>query len=144
MKLRAFALLLLTGASALAQPLTTSFTFQGQLASAGSPASGVYDFQFVLFDAASAGAQVGPTLCGDNLTLSAGGTFTAQLDFGSHFAGSQRFLEVRVRQDSGLNCTNAAGFTTLSPRQILTAAPNALFSISATSAANAATAVNAT
>jgi hypothetical protein len=133
-------------AIALGQPLTTSFTFQGELDNGTSLASGTFDFQFVLFDAAVAGAQLGPTLCSDNVTVT-GGKVTVQLDFGSQFAGSQRFLEVRVRQDTGLDCTNAAGFTALTPRQNLTATPNALFALNAataTTATSATTAVNAT
>src|SRR5262245_8261372 len=84
--------------SASAQPLTTAFTYQGSLTASGSPASGVYDFKFALFDAAAGGAQLGPQLCSDNLSVN-GGTFTVQLDFGSQFAGQQRFLEIWVRQD---------------------------------------------
>jgi hypothetical protein len=120
-------------ALALAQPLTTAFTFQGQLTSTGSPASGLYDFQFALFDAASGGSQQGPTLCSDNVAVS-GGVFTVTLDFGAQFSGSQRFIEVRARQDSGLSCADATGFTTLSPRQSLTASPNAAFSLSTANA----------
>jgi hypothetical protein len=114
----------------LAQPLTTAFTLQGRLDNAGSPASGVYDFQFALFDGAAGGSQLGTTLCSDNVAVS-GGTFTVQLDFGAQFAGNQPYLEVRVRQDTGLSCGSAAGFTTLAPRQNLTAAPNAAFSLNA-------------
>ena len=40
----------------------TSFTYQGRLTDGGSPASGAYDLQFVLFDAAVGGSQVGPIL----------------------------------------------------------------------------------
>jgi hypothetical protein len=129
-----------------AQPLTTAFTYQGDLTTAGAPATGTYDLRFRLFDALAGGAQQGPTLCSDNVSV-AGGAFTAQLDFGSQFAGQQRFLEIDVRLDTGLPCGNATGFTTLAPRQPLTAAPNAAFSINAASAStatNATTAANAT
>lgn len=47
----ALAAALALASSALAQPLSTAFTFQGELASAGSPATGTYDFKFLLFDA---------------------------------------------------------------------------------------------
>jgi hypothetical protein len=133
-RLIAAALAVLPTLAALAQPLTTAFTFQGRLDNAGSPANGVYDFQFALFDAPAGGSQLGTTLCSDNVAVS-GGIFTAPLDFGSQFTGSQRFLEVRVRHDTGLTCGNATGFTTLTPRQNLTAAPNAVFSLSAANAA---------
>jgi hypothetical protein len=133
---------LLTAALAHAQPLTTAFTFQGQLTNNAAPVSGVYDLEFRLFDSVTGGTQVGPTLCADNITVTAGQVAT-QLDFGSQFAGQQRFLEVAVRVDTGLNCANASGFTTLSPRQQLTATPNAVYSLNAASAANATTAQSA-
>jgi hypothetical protein len=120
-------------ATSLAQPLTTAVTFQGQLDSAGTPVSGTYDLRFTLFDSAVGGAQVGPQLCSDNISI-ANGRFTVQLDFGAQFAGSQRFLEVAAREDTGLACAVSTGFVTLSPRQNLTAAPNAVFALSAASA----------
>jgi hypothetical protein len=131
---------------ALAQPLTTAFTFQGQLHSGTNAASGTYDLRFALFDSASGGAQVGPLLCSDNLAV-VNGLVMVQLDFGSQFAGSKRYVEVRVRQDTGLGCADGTGFVTLLPRQELTAAPNSVFAMNAdaaTSAASATTATNAT
>jgi hypothetical protein len=119
-------------APALAQPLPTAFTYQGHLTSAGSPAAGAHDFQFVLYDAATGGAQIGPTLCADNVTV-ADGVFTVSLDFGNQYTG-QRYLEVRARQDTGQDCSAPAGFTTLAPRQPITAAPAASFALSAPAA----------
>src|SRR4051812_3267315 len=89
-------------ALATAQPLTTAFTFQGEMRSGATPASGLHDLRFRLYDAATGGAQVGPTLCSDNVTL-AEGRFAVLLDFDAAFAGQQRFIEVDVRADSGLN-----------------------------------------
>ena len=123
-----------------AQPLTTGFTFQGELNNGAAVANGTYDFRFALFDSATGGAQVGPQLCSDNIAV-VNGKLTVQLDFGAQFAGQQRFLEIQVRQDTGLSCSNPAGFVTLTPRQNLSAAPNAVYSLSA---AAAATATNAT
>lgn len=125
---------------ALAQPLGTSFTYQGELRSAGVPAAGLHDLRFRLYDAATGGTQIGAMLCSDNVTLNEG-RFTAVLDFGAQFAGQQRFLEIEVRQDTGLACANPAGFTILGPRVALTATPNAAFALNA---ANATNAVNAT
>lgn len=119
-----------------AQPLGTSFTYQGSLRNAGAPAQGVHDLRFRLYDAASGGNQVGATLCADNVGV-ADGLFTTTLDFGAVFGGSQRFLEIDVRPDAGLGCANATGFVTLSPRQPVSAAPNALFSLVSSSAGNA-------
>ena len=52
-------ILLLTGLAPLtAAPMGTAFTYQGRFNSGGSPANGAYDFEFKLFDAATAGTQV--------------------------------------------------------------------------------------
>jgi len=128
--------------AAWAQPLTTAFTYQGELSNASAPADGAYDLRFSLFDAASGGAQVGTTLCVDNVQV-VSGRFIVQLDFGSQYAGQQRFLEVRVRADSGQACANTTGYTTLTPRQPLTAAPYANYATGAGTAAIATTAANA-
>jgi hypothetical protein len=127
---------------ASAQPLTTAFSFQGQLQSAGSPANGLYDLRFRLYDSLLGGVQQGPTLCSNNVTVSQG-VFATQLDFGAVFVGAQRFIEVDVRQDAGLDCTNSTGFTTLGPRQAVIATPNASFALASASAATAANATNA-
>lgn len=119
-----------------AQPLTTAFTYQGELWDSGSPATGPHDFRFRLYDAAVGGGQVGPILCADEVSVTQG-FFTLSLDFGSQFSGQQRFLEIEVRADSGLNCSNATGFTMLVPRQSLTGTPNSIFSLTAASATSA-------
>jgi len=120
-------------------PLGTAFTYSGGLATAGAPANGAFDVRFRLFDSVSGGSQVGPTLCLDNLSVT-NGQLAATLDFGAVFNGQRRFLEIEVRADSGLDCSDASGYTLLSPRQELTATPHALFASSAgtaTSAGNA-------
>jgi hypothetical protein len=132
----ALAALAVLSSLAVAQPLSTAFTFQGELINGADPASGLYDFRFALFDAATGGTQQGPQLCSDNISVS-GGKVTVLLDFGAQFAGQHRFLEVQVRQDTGLSCSNPAGFVILAPRQDLTAAPNAVYSLNAASAATA-------
>src|SRR5262245_24386341 len=110
------------GASALG----TAFTYQGRLADAGSPATGSYDLEARLFDAASGGGQVGPTLTLDDVSV-AGGLFTVTLDFGAAaFNGNDVWLEIRVRPGASIGA-----FATLSPRQPLRGAPNALFAAKA-------------
>jgi len=102
---------------------TTDLTYQGRLKNGGQPASGLHDFRFRLFDAAAGGTQLGGTECLNNVSV-ADGLFTARIDFGQQFASpDERFLEIQVREDTGLGCGNAAGFVTLNPRQLLTAAP---------------------
>ena len=56
--MRSFALLLVSVLSVLATvaakaqtPLTTAFTYQGELAATGTPAAGAFDLRFRLFDA---------------------------------------------------------------------------------------------
>src|SRR5262245_20484443 len=110
---------------------STAFTYQGRLQNGGAPATGVHDFRFRLFDAASGGSQVGVTQCIDNLAVNQG-LFTATVDFGPQFVTpAQRFIEIDVRGDTGLTCGDATGFQTLSPRQLITAAPLATHAKSA-------------
>jgi hypothetical protein len=116
--------------SGLAQtPLGTAFTYQGRLTDGGSPANGSYDLEFKLFDAAVEGAQVGSTVTLTSVGVT-GGLFTVSLDFGTGiFAGNRRWLQMGVRP-GGMG----GAFTTLLPRQELTAGPNAVFALAAASA----------
>jgi len=103
----------------------TAFTYQGQLKESGAPANGLHDFRFRLFDAASGDAQVGQTLCVDNVDV-VNGLFTLPLDFGQQYATTaQRHLEVQVRREIGQPCTDNFGYVLLSPRQQITATPMA-------------------
>jgi len=116
--------------TALAQ--TTSFTYQGKLSDTGTPANGNYDFQFKLFDTATVGTgtQQGGMVAVSNVTVT-NGVFVAQLDFGvcaTCFSGANRFLEIALKPSAG------STFTTLSPRQQITATPYALKSLNATAA----------
>lgn len=123
MMYRTAAILLAAPTLALAQ--STAFTYQGRLTDAGNPAAGLHDFRFRLFDTATGGAQVGTTQCIDNLQVAAG-LFLATLDFGQQFVSpADRFIEIDVRRDTGLDCTNTTGYTTLTTRQLITAAPTA-------------------
>lgn len=103
-----------------ADPIDTTFTYQGHLNDEGVPATGVYDLRFRLYDSASGRTQIGPTLTLDDVEI-IDGAFTAALDFGEVFDGSARWLEMSVRAGS-----SSDAYTILSPRQALTAAPYAL------------------
>ncbi len=127
--------------SALAQSATT-FTYQGELLSAGIPATGSYDLRFRLFNSAAGTTQLGSTLCVDDITVD-NGKFTVSLDFGSQFTQPGRFLEVAVRAASPDTCAVPTGFSALVPLQPVTSAPAATFATSAASAASAATATTA-
>jgi len=112
--------------SAQSPPLGTAFTYQGRLVDGTLPASATYDFEFYLFDALSGPSQVGGPISINDLVLS-DGYFVVSLDFGeSAFNGLARFLEVRVRLGS-----STGAFTTLTPRQELTASPYAIYSLKA-------------
>jgi hypothetical protein len=104
-------------------PAGTAFTYQGRLTDGGVPASGPYDLQLTLFDAPSGGAAVGGPIVVEDVAVS-GGLFTAGLDFGpGAFTGSARWLEIGVRPGPSIG-----PFTTLTPRQALTPAPQAIYS----------------
>ncbi len=123
-------------AAVFAQPLTTSFTYQGELQTSGQPASGSFDLRFRLYDAAGSGSQIGSDICRNDLFIT-NGRFVVNLDFGDVFTGQKRFLEIDVRPDAGADCTITTGFETLAPRQELTASPNATFALNASSTATA-------
>jgi len=114
------ALLLVGGAarSQAASTVGTGFTYQGQLTSGSSPVNGNCDFQFGLWDAATDGAPIGAAQTLDSVSVT-NGLFTVTLDFGATaFTSEARWLEIAVRCPSG-----SGGYTPLSPRQALTAAP---------------------
>jgi hypothetical protein len=112
------------GASAAAgqTPAGTAFTYQGQLNEAGTPLTGTADFQFGLWDALSAGTQIGTTQTVGAVNVN-NGLFTVWLDFGPEaFTGDARWLEIAVRSPAG-----GGVYTTLLPRQELTPAPYATY-----------------
>lgn len=98
----------------------TAFTYQGRLDSGGAPTDGIYDLRFALYDSASAGSLIRGPLT-NAATAVSNGLFTVVLDFGTGvFTGSDRWLEIGVRTNG------SGGFTSLSPRQQLTATPYAM------------------
>ncbi len=117
----AFGLMLLSGL-AQAEP----FVFQGQLNDGGAPADGVYDLEFLLYDAASGGSQISTVQSVEDLSVS-NGSFTTELDFGDEaFDGSQRWVEIRVRDGDSVDA-----FTLLDPRAKIGSAPQAGFATKA-------------
>jgi hypothetical protein len=120
---------LIAGACGRAHAQGSVFTYQGQLKRSGSPTNGPCDFRFELFDAEQAGTQIGPP----NTRLGVGvnnGLFTVQLDFGDNafrvseedFFAAPRWLQLSVRCPAG-----SGNYSSLQPRQLLTAAPHALY-----------------
>lgn len=96
----------------------TAFTYQGYLDAGGTPHDGLADFEFSLWNAATGGTQQGSTQTEIGVEIE-NGLFTVELDFGDQFPGAARWLAIAVR-------TNAAAYTTLAPRQRLTATPYAV------------------
>lgn len=74
----------------------TSFTYQGLLENAGTKVTVSTSIEFRLFDAATGGSQVGPTI-GQSVTPDEG-VFSADLDFGLNAFASNTplFLEITV------------------------------------------------
>ena len=105
----------------------TAFTYQGQLATGGSPATGNYDFQFSVYDSGTNGNQVGLLVTNAPVGVT-NGLFTTSVDFNNGvFTGPARWLNIGVRTNGAT--TNA--YTYLLPRQKLTAVPYAILSGSA-------------
>jgi trimeric autotransporter adhesin len=98
----------------------SAFSYQGRLSQGGAPASGTYDFVFIMFDDEYIGNQLGAIIL-DNVPVK-DGYFSALLNYGFElFQGEGRWLEVRVRASAG-----SGNYSVLTPRQALTAAPYAL------------------
>ncbi len=106
---------------------SSSLTYQGRLDDGAVPANGSYDLQFKIFPAATGGAAYWQTTLA-SVPVS-GGLFSVVLGdalnplFPGLFDGSERWLEIGVKPAGSPD-----PYTTLSPRQALTSAPNALFS----------------
>ncbi len=134
-------------------------TYQGRLSDGAAAANGVYDLQFQLFNAATGGAARTSLITLEDVTVT-NGIFTVQLDLGINAlpAGSpgattpsdlklnpaildaeNSFFEIGVRAG-----TSTGAFTTLTPRQPLTAVPLAMRAETATTSYRAVNADNAT
>ncbi len=113
--------LMIGGQYALAQgPLSTAFTYQGQLKQYGARVTDTADFRFVLFDAYTGGSQVSSILDVYGVDV-VDGLFVVELEFDvSVFDGDARWLQVGVRVPTG-----GGTYTWLAPRQPLTAVPYA-------------------
>ena len=123
-----FASALLLANTAFAQG--TAFTYQGQLANNGSPATGAYDLVFSIFDGPTNGNQIGVSLTNAPTAVS-NGLFQVMLDFGTGvFTGPNRWLQIGVRPDG-----NTVPYALLNPLQQITPSPYAITAANATTAA---------
>lgn len=106
-----------------AQTLATNFmTYQGKLQSGAQPYTGTADFTIRVYNGELGGSPIGLANCWDNVQVQ-DGLFTLTFNPGSVLDGRALWLEIDVREDAtaGNGCTGA--FTTLFPRQRITAAP---------------------
>ena len=97
----------------------TAFTYQGRLNDGTNPATGTYDLTFSLYNASSAGTQIGSTVTDLALGVT-NGLFTATMDFGAVFTGNATWLAIGVRTNG------AASYTSLGQLQELTPTPYAI------------------
>ncbi len=101
----------------------TAFSYSGRLSDGGGAASGGFDLRAILYNAEAGGAQVGVVVTNLNVTVS-GGSFRTDFDFGGGvFDGQRRWLEIGIRPAGN------SVFTTLNPRQPISAAPYALYAL---------------
>ena len=100
--------------------VSATFTYQGQLRQGGAAVNGSCDMAFRLYDDPGGGNLIGSPITTTQSINN--GLFTVGLNFGSNaFQGAARWLNIRVR------CPASSGsYTTLTPRQQITAAPYAL------------------
>jgi hypothetical protein len=131
LKLHFFLLLAVLSVPALAQAQGTAFTYQGRLNENGSPATGIYDLRFTIYDLNNGGSALAGPIANATVSVS-NGLFTSALDFGaSVFTGAPRWLEIGVRTNGSV----AAHFT-LTPRQALTPSPYAIYASTASNVVN--------
>jgi len=109
----------------ISQAAAEPFAFQGQLNDAGFPADGMYDLEFELFGLESGGTQVGSTVVIEDQIV-VNGVFLVDLDFGDVFDGSERWIEMSVRNGDSMDV-----YTELSPRLKVGKSPQASYATKA-------------
>jgi hypothetical protein len=109
------------GAVATIHAQGTAFMYQGRLNDGGSPATGNYDLQFAIYDAVTNGNAISVPLT-NSATAVSNGLFTATLDFGPVFTGTNYWLQIGVRTNG-----STSAFTMLVPRQPILPVPYAIF-----------------
>jgi hypothetical protein len=106
---------------AMAQLLSTAFSYQGELRLQGQPANGSFDLQFTPYPNPTSTTPLQAALVVDNVAVT-NGLFSTSLDFGSTlFLGDAIYLQIGVRAGS-----SSGPFQALAPRQLVQAAPYAL------------------
>jgi hypothetical protein len=105
---------------------SAAFSYQGRLNAGGTPANGLYEMYFTLYDAVTNGNVVGTPVTLAPVPVT-NGLFTATLDFGAAvFTGADRWLDIAVTVFG-----SDQPVTTLVPRQPITPVPYALHAYNA-------------
>jgi hypothetical protein len=121
-------LLLWLAAAAVVSAQGTAFTYQGRFSQGGAAFTGSAEMQFTLWNAATNGTQLAATIPAIQAVTVSNGLFTASIDFTSApFTGADRWMQIEAR-------TTLGAFTTLTPRQKITATPYATYAGSVNSA----------
>jgi hypothetical protein len=116
-------LLALAAGAAHANALGTAFTYQGRVDRNGVAVSDTYSMIFRLYDAATAGTQVGTTQTVNGI-VATNGLFSATVDFGAGiFTGQALWIDLQVKGSGD------ASYTPMTSRQPITAVPYALFAV---------------
>ena len=106
-----------------AADIGSAFTYQGRLLDVNSPADGLYDFTFMLYDSNDpCDLMAGPIEVNDLDVIE--GYFTAELDFGEVFDGNDLWLEIGVRPGE---LAEPEDYTFLNPLVELMPAPHAIY-----------------
>jgi len=115
--------------AALASGLASAepITYQGTLNVNGMPATGTFDLECRVFDAAVDGVQLGQTVVIDDLAVPAG-VFSVEMDFGEVFDSTEVYLEISVRDGASEDVHDI-----LLPRQSITPTPKAIHATKADS-----------
>lgn len=92
---RIAAFLLCLSAPMVAAQTGTIITYQGELEQNGQPATGLYDFEFTLYDSALGSAPIGMSAASGDLIVD-GGLFSADLDFGANIFGTTDLWLARI------------------------------------------------
>ena len=99
----------------------TPFTYQGLLTESGQATQGNYDLRFRIYGVANGGPLLAEPVYTNNVAMLAG-HFVVSLEFGDGVLNGQpRWLEIAVRPAG-----TAVEYTTLTPRQPLSATPYAI------------------
>ncbi len=107
-------ILLQLGCAPFVSAQGTSFAYQGRLDTGGSPANGIFDLQFAIFDAASGGAPLaGPLI--NSATAVSNGRFTVAPGLAtiswSPATGTNWILQERLSLSAGSWTNSPSGWT---------------------------------